>query len=116
VIRFSWRRNQRRTKKMPTWFRQVGFCGQSADSGDYKGAISRMEKTLKLNKEITTAFWNPYARATIAFLKRDKPALLNERQILARGLSPAERLNLRKVDGFIRCFECPRGCAAPSGT
>lgn len=85
------------------WDVLVWHSGQiSAIAGDYLDAISKMEKTIKPNEKPTDAFlWNPYARATIAFLRRDKALLLSEREKLARGLSPFNRINLRKVDSFV---------------
>jgi hypothetical protein len=75
-------------------------------AGEYPDAISKMGQTFKPNEKSTDAFlWNPYAKATIAFLKKDKPALISERKKLARGASPFNHLNLRHVDAFIRCFD-----------
>jgi hypothetical protein len=84
----------------------VWHSGQiSGELNDYPRAISQMERTMKPNEKPTDAFlWNPYARATIAFLKKDKKSLLSERTKLARGSSPFNHINLRKVDAFIRCF------------
>jgi hypothetical protein len=74
--------------------------------GDYPRAIASMEQTFRDTEKSTDAFlWNPYAKATIAFLKKDKPALLSERKKLARGSSPYNHMNLRKVDALVRCFE-----------
>lgn len=95
------------TLQKQQWDVLVWHSGQiSAMAGDYADAISKMEKTFKPNEKPTDAFlWNPYARGTIAFLKRDKTSLVLEGKKLARGLSPFNRLNLRKVDSFIRCFD-----------
>lgn len=96
-----------KTLQKQEWDVLVWHSGQmSALAGDAADAISKMQKTLKPNEKPTDAFlWNPYANASIAFLKRDRAALLSERQKLAAGLSPFNRINLRKVDGFIRCFD-----------
>lgn len=85
----------------------VWHSGQvTAFMGDYPGAIDRMEQTLKKDESPSADFlWNPYVNATIAFLKKDKPALLRERGLLAKGLSPYNQVNLRIVDAFIRCFD-----------
>lgn len=81
----------------------VWHSGQmSAKLGDYPDAIHKMGQTFRTNDLF---LWNPYAKATIAFLKKDKASLISERNKLARGLSPWGRLNLRKVDAFIRCFD-----------
>ena len=50
--------------------------------------------------------WNVYVDATIAFLRRDKPALTQARSVLA-ALPPAgaKPANLDVVDGLIQCFE-----------
>lgn len=96
-----------KTLQKQQWDVLVWHSGQiSAMMGDYADAISKMKKTFKSNEKATDAFlWNPYARATIAFLKREKSSLVSERKKLARGMSPFNRLNLRKVDAFIRCFD-----------
>jgi hypothetical protein len=89
------------------WDVLVWHSGQiSAEAGDSADAIAKMAQTLKPAEKPTDAFlWNPYAKATIAFLQKDRPALLAERQKMARGLSPFNRLNLHHVDAFIRCFD-----------
>ncbi len=76
--------------------------------GDYSKAISSMKQTLKEIEKPTDAFlWNPYVRATIAFLSGDKSSLLLERQNLSQGSSPFNHMNLRIVDSFVRCFGSP---------
>jgi hypothetical protein len=89
------------------WDTLVWHSGQlSATAGDYANAIAKMEKTLKPSGDPTDAFLgNYYVKGTIAFLKRNKSDLLSERRKLSRGSSPLSRLNLRQVDGFIRCFD-----------
>ena len=88
------------------WDVLVWHSGQiSGMAGDYTDATAKMAKTFKSSEKSTDAFlWNPYAKATIAFLKKDKPALVSERKNLAHGSSPFNHLNLRHVDAFIRCF------------
>ena len=95
------------TLQKQEWDVLVWHSGQiSAMAGDYTDAISKMKKTFKPMEKPTDAFlWNPYAKASIAFLEKDKARLLAERKKLTRGLSPFNRLNLRHVDAFIRCFE-----------
>lgn len=94
------------TLQKQQWDVLVWHSGQLAASmGDYSDAIAKMQQTFKPNEKPTDAFlWNPYAKATIAFLKRDRGALVSERNKLGRGLSPYNRINLRKVDSLIRCF------------
>lgn len=94
------------TLQKQQWDVLVWHSGQiSGMAGDYADAIAKMEQTFKPNEKPTEAFlWNPYVRATIAFLKRDKPALIWQRKLLARGSSPFNHINLSRVDSFIRCF------------
>jgi hypothetical protein len=96
-----------KTLQKQQWDVLVWHSGQiSAKVGDDTDAIDKMRQTLKPNEKPTDAFlWNPYAKATIAFLKKQRPALLAERKKLARGLSPLNRVNLRVVDTFVRCFQ-----------
>ena len=95
------------TLQKQQWDVLVWHSGQiSGLAGDYPDAIAKMEQTFKPNEKPTDAFlWNPYARATIAFLKKDKPELILQRKLLARGSSPFNHLNLSKVDSFVRCFD-----------
>ena len=95
------------TLQKQQWDVLVWHSGQiSAMAGDYTDAIGKMEKTYKPNEKPTDAFlWNPYAKATVAFLKKDMASLKSERKNLNRGLSPFNRINLRHVDAFIRCID-----------
>ena len=95
------------TLQKQQWDVLVWHSGQiSAIAGDYADAISKMEKTYKDAEKPTDAFlWNPYAKATIAFLEKDKAKLVSEREALAKGAGPFNQLNLRHVDAFIRCFD-----------
>ena len=63
----------------------VWHSGQlSGFLGDYSQAIASMEQTFKSTEKPTDAFlWNPYAKATIAFLKKDKSALLSGKEPLS---------------------------------
>jgi hypothetical protein len=77
--------------------------------------------------------WNLNVDATIAFLNKDKPALLKARATLAKILKPENvdltfkdaqgRVvkftwppNLHVIDGFIKCFEMPYDKAYGCGT
>ena len=80
-----------------------------AESGAYSQAISLMEKTLKQDDFFA---WNPYVRATIAFLKNRKGDLKRQRKALANSPPPENWTvewphNLDVVDGLIRCFGKP---------
>lgn len=92
------------TLEKQQWDVLVWHSGQlSGFLGDYADAIAKMEQTLK--PAATDFFlWNPYVEATVAFLNKDEPTLRSERKKLSLGTSPYNRLNLRKVDAFIRCF------------
>jgi hypothetical protein len=90
---------------------------QRAFAGSTDEAIRLFEKS---RKTFDIFGWNLYVDASIAFLKRDKPALLAAREALARlprpeGFDPRDAqgnvvnvswpLNLSFVDGFITCFD-----------
>lgn len=85
----------------------VWHSGQiSAMANETSDAIAKMNQTLKPDEKPTDAFlWNPYVKATVAFLLKNRVSLIQERSALARGDSPYNRLNLRIVDSFIRCFD-----------
>lgn len=69
-------------------------------------AISRLERTYNPEEPSDASFlWNPYVSATVAFLKKDRPSLLEARHRLSFGNSPYNHINLRTVDSFIRCFK-----------
>ena len=88
-----------------------------ASTGDSVTAARLMEKSLLTSEDIIG--WNAYADATIAFLQKDKAALVAARARLAPWPKPedgqAEGLpadaawppNLDVVDGLIACFEMP---------
>lgn len=85
----------------------IWHSGQlAADAGEYMDAASRMARTLRGDEKPGAAFqWNAYVRASIAFLNRSRETLEIERELLAQGLSPLNRLNVRTVDRLIRCFD-----------
>jgi hypothetical protein len=88
-----------------------------AEAGSTDEAIRLFEKSRKADDVFG---WNLYVDASIAFLKRDKPALLAAREALARlprpeNFNPRDAQghvvyiswppNLDFVDGFITCFD-----------
>ena len=88
-----------------------------ASAGSTDEAIRLFEKSRKANDPVG---WNLYVDASIAFLKRDMPALLAARVALASLPRPEDfdprdaqgnavviswPLNLSFVDGFITCFD-----------
>lgn len=104
-----------------------------AQSGQVARAIGLLDKSRK--PAATDDFgWNPYVDATIAFLRRDRRALIEARQRLValprpKNFSPTATLigspvklawppNLNVVDGLIACFgksyqEAYGRCAKP---
>lgn len=97
-----------------------------AIGNDYSEAIALFEKSKK-PKEKDLAGWNEYVDASIAFLRKDKQALVEAREALAAVEAPPGLdvkdgvleipdnsgklfkmrwpLNIDVVDGFISCFE-----------
>jgi hypothetical protein len=97
-----------------------------ATGGEYLAAIGLFDKSRK-TQEQDSAGWNQYVDASIAFLKRDKPALVQARDALSKvGAPPGFDLrngvfeipnnsgkpfrmrwppNIDVVDGLIKCFE-----------
>jgi hypothetical protein len=88
-----------------------------AHAGSTDEAIRLFEKS---RKTFDIFGWNLYVDASIAFLRRDKPALLAAREALARLPRPEDfnprdaqgnvvvvswPLNLSVVDGLITCFD-----------
>lgn len=74
---------------------------------DYPTALQRFERTFLSEKTPELIGWNHYVRATIAFLKKDRPALIEARDGLANRPDQIARMNLRIVESFVRCFERP---------
>jgi len=103
-----------------------------AMSGDYSAAISLLEKSRKPVSE-DQAGWNAYVDATVAFLRKDRPALEAARSRLVEVKPNADteikdgfieghmadgRIakfawppNLDVVDGLRRCFDKPYAAA-----
>lgn len=70
----------------------------------YDLAITRFQKAFDPEELSKPEFhWNAYARATIAFLKKDMPALKKARDEFTP-LNPMEVNNFKIVERFIRCF------------
>lgn len=74
---------------------------------DYPEAISALRQSMKKQDVFG---WNPYVRATIAFLQRDIDQLKKERDILNQTVRPNSwegdwPLNLDVIDALIRCFK-----------
>jgi hypothetical protein len=89
-----------------------------ASLGETEHAIQLFEKSRHPKDD--PFGWNLYVDATIAFIRKDKPALLNAREALARLPRPPDfdprdaqgnaievswPPNLHVVDGLIECFE-----------
>lgn len=67
-------------------------------------AVRRFENSFDPDEPASPAFhWNAYARATIAFLKRDRAALEKARDEFVT-VSPLETSNYKIVLRFLRCF------------
>ena len=73
-----------------------------AMNGQAEQAAALFRKAIKPEDQNVMG-WNEYARASIAFLVRDRAALEAERSNLAARV-PADNLNLGVVDGLIACF------------
>jgi hypothetical protein len=70
----------------------------------YELAIQRFSKSFNPEEPPKPDFhWNAYARATIAFMKKDMPALKKARDEFAP-MNPKERNNYEIVERFVRCF------------
>ena len=70
----------------------------------YVLAILRFQKSFDPEELPNPEFhWNAYARATIAFMKKDMTALKNARDEFTT-VNPMEVNNFKIVERFIRCF------------
>jgi hypothetical protein len=77
--------------------------------GDYQQAEGLFEQSRVPHIPAFKA-WNIYVDATIAFLHRDRDALLKARTKLAEvppeaGRPDSKPMNLDVVDGLLRCFD-----------
>jgi hypothetical protein len=79
-----------------------------AIAGDYQQAIILMTRSRR-RIAVDMTGWNQYVDATIAFLQKNKPALLAARTRLVE-VQP-QSLNLDVVGGLIRCFSKSYGAA-----
>ena len=80
-----------------------------ASSGDYRAAIPLMMKSRIWDGDLSG--WAPYVDATLAFLRRDKAALLKARRRLAAWPKPKDwpadaewPENFDIVNGLVACF------------
>ena len=94
---------------MRAWERRVSswHIGQMyAFDSKYSEAVAYFKQSVKLNDDGGSSFrWNDYVNASIAFLEKDRKSLSYYRQRLYGGNSPYNRMNLRIVDSFLRCFD-----------
>jgi len=97
-----------------------------ASGGDYPTAIQLFEKSRKPEAQDGTG-WNQYVDASIAFLRKDKSALIRARESLSKVSAPPDFVlkdgvfeipnnsgksfkmrwppNIDVVDGLIKCFD-----------
>jgi len=90
----------KRHKELDSWQRMLitFHSGQIyAQAHSYESAIKQLRKSFAPKEEE----WNIYVRATIAFLRYDKPSLLQERTKLA---ATEQKMNLNVVDELIHHF------------
>lgn len=83
-----------------------------AEIGDYSSALPLLDRA-RMRAEVgpeVSSIWNFYVEATMAFVRRDKAALVTARQKLAtvpanylRGIKQVP--NLKVVDALISCFD-----------
>jgi hypothetical protein len=83
-----------------------------AKAGLYEAAIDRAQQAL-LKKDRAGFGWNDYVRGTIAFLQRDKAALIRHRDLVAEAAAgvPANQPNLRILDRLLVNFDQPYAVA-----
>jgi hypothetical protein len=71
----------------------------------YDLAVARFSNSFDPTEAPNPEFhWNAYARASIAFLKKDKDALQKAHDEFSP-VAPAELNNFKIVERFIRCFD-----------
>lgn len=69
-------------------------------------AVARFRESLNPEEPANPDFhWNAYVTATMAFLNRDRATLENARRLFPGDPDGGDRVNVRIVDRFIRCFE-----------
>lgn len=83
-----------------------------ASAGDYASAIRHARKVLRENEDyaVNPLRWNDYVLATIAFLERNRTALIRHRDRVAESTRVPEayfgnQLNLKLLDALIRHFD-----------
>lgn len=68
-------------------------------------AVQRFSKSFDPGETADPGFhWNAYARATIAFMNRDRAALEKARDEFTK-VNPLEMNNFKIVERFLRCFQ-----------
>jgi hypothetical protein len=79
-----------------------------AKAGRYEAAIDRAQQAL-LKQDRAGFRWNDYVHGTIAFLQRDKSALIRHRDLVAEAAAsvPANQPNLRILDRLLANFDQP---------
>lgn len=80
-----------------------------ASHGDYEQAIEYANSVLLEEEDfaVRALRWNDYVLATIAFLGKDKEALVHHRNQVEKGVGEGagNELNLRLLDSLIRHFD-----------
>lgn len=80
-----------------------------ASHGDYEQAIEYANSVLLEEEDfaVRALRWNDYVLATIAFLEKDKEALVHHRNQVEKGVGEhaGNELNLRLLDSLIRHFD-----------
>lgn len=101
--------------RMLAWERRTSswHIGQMyAFDSNYSKAIDFFKKSKKHEDDRGSGFrWNDYVNASIAFLEKNRKKLSYYRESLYKGSSPYNRMNLRVVDSFLRCFDSPYSLA-----
>ena len=96
--------------KMIQWEGLYFHAGQLyAMAGLRKLAVRRMLRSLNLHEGTDEDIaWNTYVFATVGFLQGDREELAHQRLVLASAKPTREnKINLRVVDGLVRCFDKP---------
>jgi hypothetical protein len=79
-----------------------------ATAGDYPRAVESARQVLSESEDFSARplRWNDYVLATIAFLERDREALVRHRDRVAEGGDyPGNAMNLRLLNALVRHFD-----------